>query len=444
MSNQSILELLQKLIAIESVSADPHRSIKIIETANFLHDVLRSMGFKVQQFQVNSSPPLIIASRIISSQNKTIGIYGHYDVQPDDPVSEWKTKPFVLTLNQGKLYGRGVADNKGHVVQNIAAIKTLIDENKLNNNIIFILEGEEEVGSVHLETLLSQVDQKLMNSVDAFYVTDTGMKSKSQPQIFYALRGLIYFEISIKTGKRDLHSGVYGNRVLNPLQILADIIASLKNVHTNKVLIPNFYQDVRQIPEGEMKLLESSIRSEDEELQEAAVYTLTSMESLAPSLVTKIMPSCDVHGIWGGYIGAGAKTVIPKEAHAKFSFRLVENQDADDIEKKVVQFILSVIPEGVKYSLKTQSKNAPFYTDLNNLYISQTASILKDVFHQEVVFNRSGGSIPAAEVFQRVFKKPVILTGFTLPDDCIHSPNENFDEEMFWKGIEVLKRIYSQ
>lgn len=443
MKNDQIIEFLAKLITIESVSTDPGRFSQIVNAAHLLENKLQSLGFQTEIISAaKTAPPLLIASRVISPDAKTIGIYGHYDVQPEDPVSEWNSEPFYLSIRDGKIYGRGVADNKGHVVQNIAAIERLITDNRLTHNVVFILEGEEETGSIHFEKLVKKAE-KILNTIDVFFVTDTSMHAKNVPQIFYALRGLIYFELKVQIGERDLHSGVYGNRVYNPVQILADLLSKIKNIHTGRILIPTFYDEVRTLSVDELQQLQKVARSEDEEQKEANVYSLTTIDNISVSLVTKILPSCDVNGILGGYTGVGSKTVIPKEAYMKFSFRLIENQSVDHVEKIVQSFIQKHMPKGVHYNLITHSKAAPFYTTIDNEFVKKTAQVFRKVFGTDTVFNRSGGSIPASEVFQRLFKRPVILTGFTLPDDNIHSPNENFDEEMFWKGITALTLLYS-
>ena len=441
MDKPQIIKLLSDFIKIESVATDETRFHQVLKAVEFLKKTLKEMGFEIKIINQDKASPLVVAQKIISPQAKTIGIYGHYDVQPEDPIDEWQTKPFELTLDKGKFYGRGVADNKGHIIQNITSIKHLIKENKLKNNIIFVFEGEEEAGSSHFEELCKKTEG-ILAKADVFYVTDMGMYKKNQPQIYYALRGNNYYELTVTIGKSDLHSGVYGNRVYNPINILADLITKIKNVHTNKILIPHFYDQVRLPDEKEMILLKKIIREQSEELKSAQVFQL--VPSKTPStLVSKIYPSFDVHGIIGGYISVGGKTVIPKTAMVKFSFRLVENQKAEVIDQLIKKFVMDNLPKGVKYELKTLGLGEPFYTDINNTYIKKTSLAMDLVFRRKTLINRSGGSVNAAEILQHLFKKPIILTGFTLSDDNIHAPNENFDEEMFWKGIEALTKIYS-
>jgi acetylornithine deacetylase/succinyl-diaminopimelate desuccinylase-like protein len=443
MDKAKIIDDLKNLIKIESVSTDSERFDQILEAVRFLKEKLEGLGFRVKTRQKNNQPPLIVASRIVSSEAKTIAVYGHYDVQPEDPVEEWQSPPFELTVKNGKIYGRGTADNKGSIIQNIAAVEELVKNKKLKNNVIFILEGEEESGSVNFEEYISEAAADLAG-VDVFFLTDVGLHGRNIPQIFYGLRGLIYFELELEIGEHDLHSGIYGNRVYNPLQVLSDIFVKIKDVNTGKINIPHFYDVVRKPESDEIKLLEKAAVSDKAIAREAKVDKVLTTGGDKAYLSSKIHPSFEINGMIGGYTGKGSKTIIPRSAQAKFSFRLVEHQKAKEVEQQVREFIKNHLPEGVRFRLTVNSKADPFYTSINNDFVKKTAGILTDFFGNETLFNRSGGSVPAAEVLSRRFQKPVILTGFTLPDDNIHAPNENFDEEMFWKGIEVLVKIYRE
>ncbi|MBP7967027.1 M20/M25/M40 family metallo-hydrolase [Candidatus Woesebacteria bacterium] len=442
MTNKDTKSLLSQFISIQSVSADSSRTSEMNIAVSFLSKTLADLGFDVIYSQKGTSPTCIIAKKTVPNAQLTIGIYGHYDVQPEDPVEEWQSEPFELIERQGKLFGRGVADNKGHIVQNISAIGELIQSGQLKNNIVFILEGEEESGSENFEQYI-QDNRNLLQNVDLYYITDSGMYAKDIPQIEYALRGLIYFELTITTGDRDLHSGVYGNIAHNPANILCDLLSQMKDLTTGKIHIPGFYEGVRTLDAKEMGLLTKAITTDEDLRKEMNSYGIRTIEGLPSYLASKIQPSMDIHGLSGGFVGEGPKTVIPREARAKFSFRLVEHQNPEKITASVQSFIKQRIPPDVKYDLKIFSKDSPFYTSLDNPYIAQAAEIMSAHFGKETVFNRSGGSIPAAEIIQRILGKPVIITGFTLPDDNIHAPNENFDEEMFWKGIDCLKKLYS-
>ncbi len=443
MNKQKILDELTSFVSIQSVSADSKRFPEILKAVSFLKSKLEKIGCEITISEYKKNPPLIIGVKKVPGAKKTIGIYGHYDVQHEDPVSEWTTKPYKLTVKDGKMYGRGVADNKGHVIQNITAIEELINEGELKNNIIFLIEGEEETGSEQFEQLVKNYN-KVLSTADVFFVTDVGMHAKYKPQILYGLRGLVYFEIEVSIGTTDLHSGVYGNSVYNPVNVLADLFARMKDVKTGEVLIPGFYNDMREVPDEEIGLLMKSGESDDQLKTEAHVYEVTSCRNMPAYISSKIFPSFDIHGIIAGYTGEGPKTVIPRKATAKFSCRLVEHQDPSIVEKLVKEFIKKSLPVGVRHSVSVLSRDFPFYTSTENEYIQNTAGILSGHFKSTTIFSRSGGSVPAAEILQRLFNKPIILTGFTLPDDNIHAPNENFDEDMFWEGIEAMKKIYSQ
>ncbi len=440
---QKGLKLLSDLIGFQTVAADPKRYKEILRAVDFLTKELKKEGLQVEVLKLKNASPLIIASKFISKSAKTIAIYAHYDVQPEDPVDEWKTPPFKLTVKNGKFFARGAADDKSHLVQIILAFEKLLKDNKLVNNLIFIFEGEEEVGSRNFEDYMIKA-KKLLSKAEVFYLIDVGMHKKNIPQIFYGLRGLVYFEIILEIGKRDLHSGIYGNLVLDPTLVLSTLFSKIKDVNSGKIIIPHFYDKVRKLNDKELALLDKVKVSPEDLAKEADVNIVLSTDGKPEHLSTKIFPSFDINGVVAGYTGQGAKTVIPKKIISKFSFRLVENQDPDEIEKLVTSFIKKNIPKGVKYGLKTLAKFSPFYTKVDDKYIRSTADILKEIFKNGTLLNRTGGSVPASEILQRLFQKPVILTGFTLPDEKIHSPNENMDEEMFWMGIKALEKIYSQ
>jgi acetylornithine deacetylase/succinyl-diaminopimelate desuccinylase-like protein len=443
MKRQKVISEFGKFVSIQSVSADPKRFDDILTASDYLAYKLKSLGFSVQKISKNKAPPLVVAR--INSQNpnaKTIAIYGHYDVQPEDPLTEWKTPPFKLTLKNGRFFGRGVSDNKGPVIQNIAAIENLIESGNLNNHIIFLIEGEEESGGGNFEKFALSAKKEL-SKADCFFVTDAEMYDKTTPHIFYGLRGLIYFELTLQTGKNDFHSGSYGNLVINPAQILSELFSDMKCMNTGKINIPGFYNDVRKPTSNESQLLKSGWNS-DTLLKDSKAYAIFPCNKTQPWLSSKIYPSMDINGIVSGYAGKGAKTIIPCFASAKFSFRLVDNQSPAKIEKLVRAYIKKKIPQGVKYDLKTLSASSPFYTSLKNPFIKNTSSALEKYFGRKTLFNRNGASIPAAEVLQRLFHRPVIITGFVNPDNNIHAPNERLDEACFWKGIGALERVYSE
>lgn len=418
--NNKTVKLFSDFISIQSISSDSSKHPEILKASEFLKKEIKTLGFEVKTYQKNDCPPLIVAKYYLShgrgKDNKTIGVYAHYDVQPEDPVEQWKSPPFKLTARGGKFYGRGTADDKGHIIQTLEAIRRLVETrhaSSLYNNIVLIFEGEEEEGSKNFEYLINQAKNDLKN-IDVFYVLDMGMETSDQPEIFYGIRGLIGFELEIKVGEADYHSGVYGNKIDNPIQILSELFSKIKNSQTKKILIPGFYEKAKY-------------KSKDE------MWTST-----------KIYPSFDVNGIISGYTGTGVKTIIPAVAQAKFSFRLIENQTPDEVEKLVTDFIKDNLPKGIKYILKTSGKLDPFCADIDNKYVKKTDEIFTKIFGKKTLFSRSGGSIGAVSTLSKQFNKPLILTGFTLSDCNIHAPNENIDQEMFEKGIVSLEKIFSQ
>jgi len=421
MNKKLVIEKFGRLISIQSVSTDSKRHEEILKAVEFIRKELINLGCQVNLYKKDNCPPLIIGKKVISNGLKTIGVYAHYDVQPEDPISGWKTPPFKLTVKNKKIFGRGTADDKGHLIEILAAVKNLNDKNKLTNNLVFVFEGEEEVGSENFEELIK--NDRSLADVDVYYVVDMGVKDRKTPQIFYGLRGVVGFELKIRTSRSDLHSGVYGNISLNPAQILAELMAKMVDGETHQIKIPGFYDDIVKVSDEEKELLKKANKV----------------------LSSKIDPALDINGMISGYTGEGSKTIIPAVAEVKFSVRLVPNQDSVKIEKLVEEFVKKNLPKIVDYEFITnESGSNPFYTDFKNKYAQKTAKILKEVFKGETLFNRSGGSVAAAEILKRVFKKPVILIGFTLPDNNLHAPNENFDEETFWKGIVAIEKIFAQ
>jgi len=441
--DKKIISELSSFIEIQSVSADPVRRPQMKMAVEFLRKKLSSIGFEVEILENSNAPPVLFATYQVKNAKKTIGIYGHYDVQPEDPIDEWSVEPFRLTHKDGKLLGRGAADNKGHIIQNITAIERLIKSGSLKSNIIFLIEGEEECGSESLITYIES-KKKELSAADVFFITDVGMYGKNIPQIIYALRGLAYFEIEVTIGTRDLHSGVYGNAVLNPAQVLTDLFSKMKNIETGEILIPGFYDSVRNIDKNERSLLQKNDVSAQDFIKETGTFSVTPMRGVSAYLAPKIFPSLDIHGFDSGFTGEGPKTVIPRKARAKFSCRLVEHQNVKLIEALIRDFVKMKLPQGVKYTLTTRSYDDPFYTSIEDSYIQKTAQILTSYFGHETVLMREGGSVPVAAILQKMFGTPIILTGFILPDSNLHAPDENFDEEMFFKGIGALEKVYGE
>lgn len=442
--------MLSDFIAIESVSTDTSRKAHMVGAAEFLARELRGLGFTVLLRQINDSAPFVIATLSQPGASETIGIYGHYDVQPEDPVVEWESPPFSLTLAKGKWYGRGVADDKGHIIQNLVALRELIAAKKLNRNIVCFFEGEEESGNKNLEAVLEGEDKDIFKRVDAWFVVDMGLSGSIEPQIFNGLRGIVYFELRIETGSRDTHSGVFGNRIYNPAQLLSELVASMKDSPTGRVKIPHFYEDIIPLGTQEYRSLVEQSDTEEDLLKRSGTYVLPTHwgpfhglpANIPLALTSKLLPSLDIHGITSGYTDEGVKTVIPHRAMVKFSCRIVPGQRPERIASLIQEHIKQNLSPGVKYKLEIMESSEAFYTSIDDPWTLHTATKLEETFGKKTQFGRSGGSIPVARALQNHFGKPIVLTGFTLPDCNLHAPNENVDEKMFWKGIEALKRIY--
>lgn len=450
MSPESTLRLLDSLIRIPSVSTDPQSAHHMQDAVDLLSDALRGLGFVVRTFTTDACPPLILARYTVSHDAPTLGVYGHYDIQPEDPVDAWSSPPFTLTERDGALYGRGVADNKGHIVQNIAALSQLIATHKMTHNIVMLLEGEEETGSGHLETVLGMIPDDTLSRVDAWIVTDVGAASLKHPQIFHALRGVITGELVIRTARHDAHSGVFGNRLVNPAHLVGRIISTIHDPTTGLVSINGYYEDIAVPSPQELQMLIDQADTPDDIMRRSGAYILPPVYASYPhlsdkiplSLASKLAPSFDINGLYSGYTGEGSKTIIPAYAVMKFSCRMVAGQSVAHIRLAVEKHLTDAIPPGTPHELTFHQGSDPFYTPIENAWMSRIAQRLETFAETPVMFNRSGGSIPAAEILQRLFRKPVILTGFTLPGDNIHAPDENFNTEMFWWGIGALKCIY--
>lgn len=430
--------LLSQLVELPSISTDLDHRADCQKTADLIEKTLISLGLTVTQHQHEQGLPLIVANLQLDPSFPTIGIYGHYDVQPVDPLSEWQSSPFQLSEREGKLFGRGTGDNKGHLVQNILAIQSALETNTLKSNIIFIIEGEEESGSVSFEPLITKLHDQLSH-VQTWFVTDMGMADAQTAKIYYALRGLVTFELTVQVADQDLHSGVFGNSVYNPVEIIARLIATMKD-NRGRVTMPGFLVGQQIISTGEKMKLEDQ-EQKYSSLTKTANLATRAIEPKFPHLSAKINPSIDFNGIEAGYTSEGFKTIIPSSAKLKFSCRLVEYQQPDRVVKAIKEHVARYIPKKVRYTLTHLGSAPPFYSDPENPTMQQVAKLFKEFYDQPCLLTRSGGSVPAAEVLQRLFKVPVIATG-CLRDFHIHAPNEHIVKDEFLRGIEALRFVY--
>lgn len=435
-----LLAQAKDYLQIPSISTLPEHKEDIAKAASWLIKHCQTIGLEHVQLIKTSGNPIVYADWLHATNKPTILIYGHYDVQPADPLDEWHTPPFEPTIIGNRIYGRGTSDSKLQHFVFLSAIANLLQvHKKLPVNIKVVIEGEEEIGSRHFGFAIAKNSQLFAH--DLSLIVDFGMPTLTTPAIGYGLRGIVYTEIKVSGPKQDLHSGIYGGIVDNPALVLAHILAKLKDSR-QKILIPNFYDDVQTISAAEKKLLSKYPRTIADIKRHTGLKHLISEPGINQALQRKTRPSLDINGMISGFTGEGAKTIIPSTAKAKISIRLVPNQDPAKVFAQFKNYILSLIPPTVKITVTEIGHGEPaVITDYRHPSIQSIKEALKDTFGIEPFFNRSGGSIPAAGYIQKQYKKPLAMVGFSPPDDNIHSPNENFYLPNFSKGISAATHI---
>ncbi len=434
-------EELFDLLRIPSISADPKHKQDVRHAAEFVAGQLEKIGLKNVSIEETNGHPIVLGEHLEAGPDKpTVLIYGHYDVQPPDPLNEWKTPPFEPTVRDGKIYARGASDDKGQSYTHIKAIESFLKTGtELPVNVKFIIEGEEEIGSPNLVPFLAANKDRL--ACDMVLVSDTAMFAKDTPSITYGLRGLMYLEVEVVGPNRDLHSGVYGGGVQNPVNALCEMIAKLKD-EKGVIRIPGFYDKVRPLTEEEREAYAAlpfdqeaynKILDIDEEFGEEGYSTLERVSA---------RPSLDVNGIWGGYQGEGAKTVLPARAFAKLSARLVPDQEPKEIYKLIESYLFEVAPPGVRVTVKEHHGGYPVLVDLGFYGLKAAAAAFQEVYGKEVLFSREGGSIPIVADFAKTLNATTILMGLGLNSDSIHSPNEHFHVKDFERGMKSSARFF--
>lgn len=429
------LEGLLDFLRIPSVSTDPAHKADVERAARFLAERLEAIGFSVELVPTPGHP-IVFAERRKDPKAPTLLVYGHYDVQPPDPLELWESPPFEPTIKDGKVYARGASDDKGQVWIHVAAAA---ETRELPLNLKFVIEGEEEVGSKNLFAFLQENQSRLQ--ADAALISDTAMFTRGLPTLVYGLRGLAYLEVEVEGTKRDLHSGVHGGAAPNAAVAAARIAASLKSPE-GWVRIPGFYDKVRP--------LEPEERAEWARLpfDEAAYREALGAEALEGEPGYSVLerrwarPSLDVNGFSSGWTGPGPKTVIPARASFKFSMRLVPDQDPDEVAALAERYIKEVAPKHYRVRVRVFEGAKPVLVDRKTRAMQIAAEALKEAFGRDVVFIREGGTIPVVSALKEVLRLPVVLMGFGLPDDNLHAPNEKFELENFEKGIEAVKSYY--
>jgi len=439
-----ISELIE-LLKIPSVSADSAFSQDVINTAEAVKESLEKAGCDFVELCQTPGYPIVYGEKIIDKNLPTVLVYGHYDVQPPDPVDLWDSPPFEPVIKStpihpdGAIFARGACDDKGQMYMHVKAFEYMIQNNCLPCNVKFMIEGEEEVGSSSLAWFVKQNQEKLKN--DVILISDTGMISNSQPSITTGLRGLSYVEVEVTGPNRDLHSGLYGGAVANPINILSKMIASLHD-ENNRITIPGFYDKVEELSAEERAemakapfSLENYKKALDiEDVHGEAGYVTNERNSIRPTL--------DVNGIWGGYTGEGAKTVIASKAFAKISMRLVPNQDWEEITQLFKNHFESIAPKSVKVKVTPHHGGQGYVTPIDNIGYKAAHKAYSDTFGVTPIPVRSGGSIPIVALFEKELKSKTILMGFGLDSDAIHSPNEHFGVFNYLKGIETIPLFY--
>lgn len=440
------LDELIELLKIPSISADSTYKNDMVKTAEAIKISLEKAGCDSVEICETPGYPIIYAEKIINKKLPTVLVYGHYDVQPPDPLDLWDAPPFEPAVKktekhpEGAIFARGACDDKGQLYMHVKALEYMTSEGKLPCNVKFMIEGEEEVGSESLAWFVPKNREKLAN--DVILISDTGMIANDIPSITTGLRGLSYVEVVVTGPNRDLHSGLYGGAVANPINILTKMIASLHD-ENNHITIPGFYDKVEELSmkeRAEMAKAPFSLEHYKKALDIDEVY---GEKGYTTNERNSIRPTLDVNGIWGGYIGEGAKTVIASKAYAKISMRLVPNQDWEEITELFQKHFESIAPKGVKVDVKPHHGGQGYVTPIESKGYQAASKAYEKTFGKKPIPQRSGGSIPIVALFEKELKSKTILMGFGLDSDAIHSPNEHFGVWNYLKGIETIPWFYN-
>lgn len=434
----AFLESLKAFLRIPSISTLPENKPDIRRAAEWLAGELRSAGLTGVELIEGPGNPLVYAEWLGAPGKPTLLLYGHYDVQPPDPLEEWKSPPFEPDIRNDNIYARGACDDKGQTLILVKAVEGLLNSSgALPVNVKFLVEGEEEAGGEHINHYVKQKPPRLTS--DAAVVCDTEMFAPELPTICVGLRGIVYGELHVEGAGHDLHSGVYGGAAPNPIQAVAEILTALKD-RDGRIHIPGFTERVRPPSEKEKAAWARLPFSEEEYLKEMGARELVGEPGFTVFERLWARPTLEVHGIRGGFTGEGAKTVIPARAVAKISMRLVADQQIDEAIEQLKSAVARVCPKGVRAEVRILHTGAPSLTDPDNPFIRAAAQALTAAFGKETVYIRSGGSIPIVGVFQQYLGIPSVLMGFGLPDDNLHAPNEKFHLPNFYRGIETVAR----
>ena len=444
-NKERFLEELKDLLRIASISADPAYKTEVLNCADAVAKHLKNAGADQVEICQTKGYPVVYGEKIIDKNLPTVLVYGHYDVQPADPLELWESGPFEPVVKktelhpEGAIFARGSADDKGQFFMHVKAFEAMMQTNSLTCNIKFIIEGEEEVGSISLADFLEENKEKL--ACDVILISDTHIYSNEQPTVTTGLRGLSYMEVEVEGPNRDLHSGLYGGAVPNPINVLAEMIAKLHD-NEGRITIDGFYDNV-EIVSAEDRAEMNKLKDNPEEFKKSIGLNGVEGETGYTTLErTSIRPTLDVNGIWGGYIGEGAKTVIPSKAFAKISMRLVPYQTDEEITEKFTQYFKKIAPASVKVKVTPHHGGMPYVLQSNTKEFLAAKKAMEKAFGKEVLPYRSGGSIPITSLFEKILGAKSVLMGFGLDSDAIHSPNEHYGLFNFYKGIESIPYFF--
>ena len=439
------LNELVELLKIPSISADSNYKNDVLATAEAVRERLQEAGCDKVEICETPGYPVVFGEKIIDSSLPTVLVYGHYDVQPPDPLDLWHSPPFepIITATDkhpdGAIFARGACDDKGQMYMHVKAMEFMTQTNQLPCNVKFMIEGEEEIGSESLSWFVENNREKLAN--DVFLSSDTGMIANDVPSITTGLRGLSYVEVEVTGPNRDLHSGLYGGAVANPINILTQMIASLHD-ENNHITIPGFYDKVEELSSEERAEMAKAPFSLDLYKSALDIDEVYGEIGFTTNERNSIRPTLDVNGIWGGYTGEGAKTVIASKAYAKISMRLVPNQDWEEITELFKNHFEKIAPKSVKVVVKPHHGGQGYVTPIDSIGYQAASKAYQATFGQTPIPQRSGGSIPIVALFEKELQSKTILMGFGLDSDAIHSPNEHFGVWNYLKGIETIPYFY--
>jgi acetylornithine deacetylase/succinyl-diaminopimelate desuccinylase-like protein len=438
-NRQRFLDELFGLIRIPSISSLSENKSDMHKAAEYWKELIYKAGAKRVEIIETDGNPVVYGEKIIDKKRPTVLVYGHYDVMSVDPLDLWDTSPFEPIIKNEKIYARGADDDKGQAFMHAKAFEFMVSENKLPCNVKFMIEGEEEIGSPSLEKFCEK--NKDLLKCDIILVSDTGMIAPDIPSITVGLRGLAYMEVELIGPNRDLHSGIFGGAVANPANILSKLVAQLTD-ENNKITIPGFYDDVVELSSGERTDLARAPFNLEKYKRALDLKDVNGEKGFSTIERTGIRPSLDVNGIWSGYTGEGAKTVLPAKATAKISMRLVPNQDHHKISKLFEDYLIKIAPPSVKISVKDLHGGSAYVAPTNTIAYEAASKAYQKSFGVNPIPTRSGGSIPVIAMFEKVLGVKSILMGFGLESDAIHSPNENYPLYNFFKGIETIPWFY--